>query len=450
LTQSTPAGHPSEIRPGSDTSKDQDEHSGEVRDSFTSIPVTTLELADDTPVPRPNGGGEIHLLVTLHGLPVGTCWELPPADSPQTLRRSLIEKFAEPVYAHLRADDLTVTELLRQPGRTVERCCHSIPRSEALVSVVIATLGREPRLLQAVESVLAQTHTNLELLVVDNDPGRQSVASMLETLDDPRLIVIDEPRRGTSHARNAGLHAARGGVLAFIDDDVDADPQWLQTLVAPFRTDTAVNCVTGLVLPAELNTQAQIWFEQYGAFDKGFTRTVWNLSGAPVADGQPGPRDALFPYSAGVYGSGNNMAFRRQVLTQLGGFDPALGGGARTRGGEDLDLFLRVVLSGATLVYEPLAVVRHHARRDVADLERQLFGYGSGMCALVVKQLVAGPRSAFQMLRRIPTGVRRLLDPRSPKNARKTSNYPRRLMLIELTGYAAGPWLYLRSRGRRS
>lgn len=449
LTPPAPASHVQELRPVTDHMTPDPVTPVTTAPDHSSIPVARLELAAEAPAPRTNGRDQIHLLVTLHGLPVGTCWALPTVDSPQALRRRLIEQFAGPVRAHLRADGLTVTDVLAEPGRTADRCCLAAPESDSLVSVVIATLGREPRLLRAVESVLAQRHSNLELLIVDNDPGRRTVPSMLSAIDDPRLIVMEEPRRGTSHARNAGLQAASGDLVAFIDDDVDADPEWLQTLVAPFSADAAVNCVTGLVLPAELDTQAQVWFEQYGAFDKGFTRTAWNLSGASVADGQPGSRDALFPYSAGVYGSGNNMAFRRRVLSQLGGFDPALGGGASTRGGEDLDLFLRVVMSGATLVYEPPAMVRHHARREIKDLEAQLFGYGSGMCAVVVKQFVAGPRSAFQLLRRIPTGMRRLLDPRSPKNARKTGNYPRRLTLIELSGYAAGPWLYLRSRGRR-
>lgn len=450
LTPAAPASPPPALRPVRDTeTTNQARHSGAPRDDFTGIPVASLELAQDEPVPRTNDKGQIHLLVTLHGQPVGSCWELPPAESPEGVRRGLVDQFSEAVGGHLRADQLTVTDLFDHSGSRARRCCLSAPASDELVSVVIATLGREPRVVQAVESVLAQSHRNLEVLVVDNDPDRHAVRALLSGLDDPRLLIIEEQRRGTSHARNAGLRAARGDLVAFIDDDVEADSDWLRRLVVPFSADPAVNCVTGLVLPAELNTQAQVWFEQYGAFDKGFKRTAWNLSGTPVGGGRPGPRDGLFPYSAGTYGSGNNMAFRRQVLLELGGFDPALGGGARTRGGEDLDLFLRVVLSGATLVYEPPALVRHHARSQIVDLERQLFGYGSGMCALVVKQLAASPRSALHLLRRIPTGVRRLLDPRSSKNARKTSDYPRRLTLIELSGYLVGPWLYLRSRGRR-
>ena len=415
---------------------------------FTPIPVARLELSSDAPLPEPNRNGRAHLLVTLHGVPLGTCWELPAA-SPGAVQETLVEWFAEPLHTHLRTDGLAVSDL--RPATGVEhRCRLAPPLSDELVSVVIATLGREPRLNEAVRSVLAQSHHHLELVVVDNDPGRGSARLELDDLGDPRVRVIAEPRRGTSFARNAGLQSARGEIVAFIDDDVVADKDWLRRIIVPFQTDEAVDCVTGLVLPAQLDTQAQAWFEEYGAFDKGFTRTVWSLDERGHAiSGLPGPRNALFPYSAGAYGSGNNMAFRRHALMGLGGFDPALGGGAPTRGGEDLDVFLGVILAGGTLVYEPPAMVRHYARAALPDLERQVFGYGSGMCAVIVKQLVDGERSACSLLRRIPAGVRRLLDPRSSKNARKTRDYPWRLTLVELSGYAAAPWLYLRSRRRR-
>jgi glycosyltransferase involved in cell wall biosynthesis len=419
-------------------------------EGFTPIPVDRLELAGDSPVPEPNRNGQIHLLVTLHGVPLGTCWELPATTTSSDVRQTLAEWFAEPLHAHLSADGLTIADLRSSLGQTEHRCHLAPAVSDELVSVVIATLGREPKLFEAVRSVLAQSHRNLELIVVDNDPGQGSARLGLDGLDDPRLRILAEPQRGTSFARNSGLRSARGKIAAFVDDDVIADQDWLRRLIVPFEADREVNCVTGLVLPARLDTQAQTWFEEYGAFDKGFTRLVWSLDDRNLTiPGTPGARDALFPYSAGVYGSGNNMAFRRNALLELGGFDPALGGGALTRGGEDLDVFLGVILAGGALVYEPPAMVRHYARTAMPELEHQVFGYGSGMCAVILKQLWDGDRSARPLLRRIPAGLRRLLDPRSSKNARKTSDYPRRLTLIELSGYAAAPWLYLRSRRRR-
>jgi GT2 family glycosyltransferase len=240
-------------------------------------------------------------------------------------------------------------------------------------------------------------------------------------------------------------------VVAFTDDDAYADPDWIRHLLAPFDQHPDVVCVTGLVLPAELETAAQRWFEEFGAFDKGFDRVVWRTQGAdPELDalGCVGGGGVLFPYSAGVYGSGNNMAFRVDWLQQHGAFDVALGAGTVTRGGEDIDAFLRVMLSGKAIVYEPRALVRHHARGDMDGLRTQMYGYGSGMCAVIVKHFVSSPRGAARILARVPAGLKKLLDPGSDKNKSKTSVFPAELARAELQGYAAGPALYLLSRLR--
>ncbi len=105
-----------------------------------------------------------------------------------------------------------------------------------------------------------------------------------------------------------------------------------------------------------------------------------------------------------------------------------------------------VMLSGKALVYEPAAVVRHSARRELADLRAQLYGYGSGNSAAIARHVLAGPGRALGILGRVPVGLRRMLDPRSEKNARRSGGYPKALARVELRGFALGPLLYLRSR----
>ncbi len=398
----------------------------------------------------------MHALVTLHGVPLGTVDGTLSATSPTAIRSALVDRFSSQVSAHLQADGLTFAELLDNDQLAHHGCTFAAPASDQLISVVISTLGREPRLIQAVSSVLAQSHHNLELIIVDNDP-RLGVARLgLAEIHDPRLRIVEQPVRGLSTARNVGVAAASGEIVAFLDDDAVADVDWLRQVAGPFQEHHGVSCVTGLVLPAQIETRAQVWFEEFGAFDKGFERLVWTLreSGRDAVRGARGQQDALFPYSAGIYGSGNNMAFRREVLLRLGGFDPALGAGTATRGGEDLDAFLRVILAGDTLIYNPSAMVRHYARRTMPEFKRQLFGYGSGMCSVILKQLIDGPRSAWSVLRRVPIGVRRLLHPSSTKNIAKSKDYPKVLTLLELSGYLCAPLLYtlarLRTRTRQA
>lgn len=142
------------------------------------------------------------------------------------------------------------------------------------------------------------------------------------------------------------------------------------------------------------------------------------------------------------------MAFRTATLRRLGGFDPALGAGSPSLGGEDLDIFRRVFTAGGTIVYQPEAVIRHHHRSTYADLRDQLFAYGAGMAAVITKQLTAGPRSAAAVLVRMAPALVLLLHPGSVKNAGKSGDFPPDLTRAELLGYLAGPFRYLRARAR--
>ncbi|MCW2809985.1 MAG: hypothetical protein JWP61_443 [Friedmanniella sp.] len=402
--------------------------------------MAELDLADTAPAPEPNALGQIWLLVRRRGVPVGSIVALQPGPlRAADLRPLARDRFDVPTPEHAdptpeHADPIPVA---RSAG-------------PGLVSVVICTLGQEGRLRRAVASVLAQCDVTLELLVVDNDPTSGRVSRLLGHLVDPRLRIVSEPRRGLSWARNAGLAACRGSVVAFTDDDAYAEPGWLAHLTRPLVEAGRVVCATGLVLPAEIATRAQVWFEEFGAFDKGFEPVVWSAGQHPELSclGRPGSPGPLFPYAAGVFGSGNNMAFDVGWLRSVGGFDVALGAGTPTRGGEDLDAFLRVMLGDRALVYEPRALIRHYARSGTAQLHQQLYGYGSGMSAVIAKYLLTRPRHAARIVARVPAGLRLLLDPRSTKNSDRSPGYPQSLARVELRGYLAGPFLYVRSRWR--
>jgi len=197
-----------------------------------------------------------------------------------------------------------------------------------------------------------------------------------------------------------------------------------------------------MILPLELETPAQLWLEQYGGFSKGFHDTLFDLE-------ENRPAAALFPYTAGAFGSGASMAFRTDVLRHIGGFDPAIGAGTLALGGDDLAAFFDVVAAGYGVAYAPAALVRHRHRRDYESLRRQAYGYGVGLTAFLTKTVLDRPARLLEIGRRLPRGLAYALSPTSDKNAGKQADYPRRLTWLELKGMVHGPRAYIRSRRAR-
>jgi O-antigen biosynthesis protein len=316
---------------------------------------------------------------------------------------------------------------------------HRVSITAPLFSVVVPTCADAVAAVRCVKTIRDQARDPLEVIVVENRPTESAVREALTGAfgRDPTVRYVEEQRPGLSRARNAGLAAAGGSIVAFVDDDIVVDHGWLDALRDAFATYPGAACVTGLIEPLELGTRAQSLLEQHATYAKGTARRVYRLDFPP--DDVP-----LFPYTAGHFGSGANMAFRRDALLGLGGFDPRLGAGTHTRGGEDLDICIRLILSGQTLVYEPRAIVRHRHLDSERLLYRKVFSYGIGLGALIAKHVTSGPNRA-ELIRLIPAGVRYLLARGSRKNAMKGRDFPRRLDLIEWTGLALGPVAYMRS-----
>jgi GT2 family glycosyltransferase len=315
----------------------------------------------------------------------------------------------------------------------------TVAPSDALptLSVVVTTCGKDDSVSQAVASVLACDPGPLEVIVVENRPENSTVAATLAERFawDRRVSCVSESRAGLSYARNAGLAAAVGEAVAFTDDDVIVDGKWVEWLARGFASGPDVACVTGLILPADLETTSQVQIEQFAGFGKGWQRRVFSIDN---------PTSALFPYAAGEFGSGACTALRREVANELGGFATELGAGTRARGGEDLDLYVRVLVAGHQLVYEPAAVIWHHHPDVAQHLRQELFSYGVGLSAMMTKQMMEGHARAI--LQRVPAGLRFVRDPDSRKNVRKGPAYPRYFDWIERAGFAAGPLAYLASR----
>ena len=316
-------------------------------------------------------------------------------------------------------------------------------------SVVLCTTGGCELLRPAVEALLAQTHPDFDVIVVDNAPASGRVRRALDGLEDTRMRIVEQPAPGLSQARNAGVAAADRPFVAFTDDDAIVDPGWLVALLDPFAADSGhvIGATTGMVLPAELRYRAQRWFESRGGFPKDDAPHVW-ASGPvprPVRDfGTPGEGGPLYPVTTARVGAGVCMAYRAEALADAGSFDVALGAGTPTRGGEDLDMFARLLRAGWVIVHTPDAVLYHRHRRDLAGLDTQIRGNGSGMAALLTKSVLERPGTLLTLAGRLPAVAARI-KPGSDRVAGADDDTPGSLTRSEIRGFLEGPVLYARS-----
>lgn len=316
--------------------------------------------------------------------------------------------------------DLTVAVCTRNRHRLVRSCL------EALVRVRDATPGRP-----------------FEILVVDNDPPDSLTADVVAEFS--HVHHVTERRRGLDFARNRAISTASTEFLAFVDDDVTVDHGWAAGLSRAWARHPDAAAVTGQVLPYELRTAAQVEFERLSGFRRGFTTARY---AAQVLDG-----NSSYPTGPGMFGSGCNMAFRREVVRELGGFDEALDTGKPLPGGGDLDMFYRVVRAGHPLVYEPSALAFHRHRRHHHELRRQYWTWGTGYMAFVHKAYRHDPEIRPRIRRMLFWWVwARVLELQRIATRRSTASPD--LVIAHLAGgLLTLPWMYplsrRRTRGRR-
>jgi GT2 family glycosyltransferase len=220
-----------------------------------------------------------------------------------------------------------------------------------------------------------------EILVVDNAPPDDATERVVGQFTGVRYTR--EARQGLDFARNRAIQEATGDIIAYLDDDVVVDRYWYSALGEAFAADPTAAGVSGALLPLVLETRAQLLFEQRGGFRRGEERRRYQ--------GQDLPGNPLYPCGAGIFGTGGNMAFRRRVLQDLGGFDEALDTGRPLPGGGDLDMYYRVIRAGLALVYDPRVVAFHEHRRTLAQLRRQYWSWGTGFMAYARKSSRTDP-----------------------------------------------------------
>ena len=227
------------------------------------------------------------------------------------------------------------------------------PIRKHAVSIIVPTCDRPDDLRRCLESLASQaTRHSIEVLVVDNQPSSTSASTVAREFPSVRLVT--ESRPGLSYARNAGIAAATGEIIVTTDDDVVAPAEWIEKLIEPFSR-AEVMCVTGNVLPLELETESQCQFEIVRRPGQGLQPREFGQAGSPRNGTACRPGTSARPRTR--HSARRSSAIRRSVL-----LDEALGAGTPTGCSEDTYLFYRILKNGGTIVYLPSTYVWHRHR----------------------------------------------------------------------------------------
>jgi glycosyltransferase involved in cell wall biosynthesis len=235
------------------------------------------------------------------------------------------------------------------------------------ITLIICTRNRAASLSQTLKSVSAATQSHrgsIDLLIVDNGSGddtRDVIDAWAPTASLP-VEVIWQPRRGLAAARNAGIAAAKGKLLAFIDDDCAPGPGYVDDIIRHYSADTAPVIRGGRV---ELGNPE----------DLPFTIKLSTITRRMSSDTHPG-----------LLILGCNMVIPRIVTESIGWFDEQFGAGARFQASEETDYIYRAYCAGIAVEYVPDMVVQHfHGRRTLDDIAKLSVGYFVGNGALYAK-----------------------------------------------------------------
>jgi GT2 family glycosyltransferase len=215
------------------------------------------------------------------------------------------------------------------------------------VSVVVCAYNAADTIDDCLTALARVDYPRFEVIVVD-DGSSDDTARRIRAHPWARLIQV--ANGGLSAARNIGMHAATGEIVAYVDADVRVEPSWLSYLVQPFVTSDAIAVGGPNVVP-----QDDGWFAQCVACSPG------------------APSHVLLDDRVAEHVPGCNLAIRRDALLRIGGFDPIF-----LRAGDDVDVCWRLQEQGGRVAFSPAALVWHHHRGRLGAYWRQQVGYGEG------------------------------------------------------------------------
>jgi GT2 family glycosyltransferase len=406
--------------------------------------VVECEIATGVPsIAAPAAETQAFVLVRAFSEPLGLLSLTLPAHglAADGLARAIVDELEPELRVRFEDSGLPWTGRLPTDGLQPPRTPRFLESRERVlregpeITVAVCTRDRPEELVSVLASLAMQRYERIRILVVDNAPSDGRTERVVSEFAHGRDVeYVAERRPGLSWARNRAIEASDSEIIAWADDDEVCDFWWAAEVARGFVEVPEADAVTGIVVPAELVTQCQSWFEQYSGVSRGrgFVRAVF--SPATARDQSP-----LYPLPP--YGAGANMAFRRDAIERIGRFDCALGAGTSTLAGEDTAAFSALLLAGGTIVYQPTAIVYHRHRRDYAALRRVMVGYGRGLSAYYASMLVRQPGCALELARLSRQALRDQVSHRG-RRLGGLDGFPPELLRANRLGLLQGAFMY--------
>ena len=313
---------------------------------------------------------------------------------------------------------------------------------EPLISVIVCTIGRSEMVMRCLRSLAANEYAAYEILVVDQEAGSGLEAAIAAEFPSARIRYFQLAKDGLSPARNFAIRQSTGEILAFIDDDAVAAPEWMAAIAEAFRQEPAPAMICGRILPVWPDGEPPAWYPAPRRFLLGLYDLGGEMRAMPEGD-QP---------------IGANMAGRREAILEAGGLDERLGFRANGRvtmlAGADSLLSLRVRGAGWPIYYQPRMSVQHFISRKKltkATLLRRNFWEGISFAR--VRYLLDGRgfrfgTTAYEHLWKILRATRRFAWP-PPGNDEMPPQAQRMLALTHICYSAGFVWELLRERVAR-
>lgn len=303
------------------------------------------------------------------------------------------------------------------------------------VSIVICTRNRSIHLQNCLERLKNQRCFPREIIVVDNAPSDESSRIVAEKF--PGIIYCREPLPGLDIARNSGAKLAKGNIIAYVDDDVLVHPLWTYRTWESFLHKD-ITATTGLVIAAELQTEAQQIFEKFWSFNRGYEDKIYDSEffNKNLTEGPP----------VWEIGAGANMAFRKSVFEEVGYFDRRLDVGAAGCSG-DSEIWFRILAHGGTILYSPRSVVYHEHRKELRQLHKQLFNYMRGFAAAALIQQEQYRKAGYKkrLFRSLPKNYFSTIV-----NAFPRYSFQNRTIFSEIRGVVSGIFFYYKNKNTPS